>query len=409
MKVLLVNKFLYNKGGAAICTLNTGELLLSNGHKVIYWGMTHPLNPQYLYKDYFVSYVDLNNPGDIKEKIRITSNLFYSSEAKKKIKKLINIEKPDIVHLNNFAHQISPSILDVFKKFDIPVVMTMHDYKLVCPSYTMLSDGKPCERCRGGRFYWCFLKKCTKNSRLKSLTNTIEMYLHHKILHIYDSIDVFISPSLFLKKKLEDMGFNRKIIHLPNFVEDKGATLPHKTKVNTVLYFGRLSSEKGIKTLIKAVRGMDVKLRILGTGSYEDILKQYIKTERIRNVFFLGYKTGNELTVEIRNALVVVVPSEWYENNPRSVLEAFSLSTPVVGARIGGIPELVKNGQNGLTFEEANSVDLREKLQYVLDNPDRLVDMGKNARRFVEEKFNPEKHYNDLIRIYEMVIAKENR
>lgn len=400
MKVLLINKFLYGKGGDAISTLNTGRLLSAEGHKVIYWGMDHPLNPQYPYKDYFVSYVDLNNPGGIKEKIRITSNIFYSSEAKKKIKKLINMEKPDIVHLNNFAHQISPSILGVFKKFDIPVVMTMHDYKLVCPSYTMLSDGKPCERCKGGRFYWCFLKKCTKNSRLKSLTNTIEMYLHHRILHIYDSIDVFISPSLFLKKKLEDMGFNRKIIHLPNFVEDKGAELPHKTKVNTVLYFGRLSSEKGIKTLVEAVRGLEIELRILGTGPYENALKQYVTTEHIRNVFFLGYKTGNELTSEIRNALVVVIPSEWYENNPRTVLEAFSLGTPVIGANIGGIPELVLNNETGLAFEPGDIDDLKEKLIYCINNRGKLFQMGKTAQGFVRENFNPAQYYDRLMKIY---------
>ncbi len=409
MKVLLVNKFLYNKGGDAICTLNTGELLLSNGHKVIYWGMDHPSNPDYPHKEFFVSHVDLNKPGSIGRRINITTNILYSFEARDKIERLVRLEKPDIVHLNNIVHQISPSILQVFRKYRIPVVMTLHDYKMVCASYLMINHGNICEACKNGKYHKCFLKKCVKNSRVKSFVNMVEMYLHHRILHIYDSIDVFISPSLFLKKKLEDMGFNRKIIHLPNFVEDNGATLPHKTRANTVLYFGRLSSEKGIKTLIKAVRGMDIELRILGVGPFENTLKRYVKTERICNVFFIGYKTGNELTTEIRNALVVVVPSEWYENNPRTVLEAFSLGTPVIGARIGGIPELIKNGQNGLTFEVANSVDLREKLQYVLGNPDRIVDMGKNARRFVEEKFNPEKHYNDLIKIYEMAIAKKNR
>jgi glycosyltransferase involved in cell wall biosynthesis len=409
MRVLLVNKFLYNKGGDAICTLNTGRLLFAKGHQVIYWGMDHPSNPDYPHKELFVTHVDLNKPGSIRCRINIMANILFSFKAKDKIEHLVRLEKPDIVHLNNIAHQISPSILQIFRKYRIPVVMTLHDYKMVCASYLMINHGEICEACKNGKYHMCFLKECVKDSRMKSFVNMLEMYLHHRILHIYDSIDVFISPSLFLKKKLEDMGFNKKIIHLPNFVEDNGTTLPHKTKVNTVVYFGRLSSEKGIKTLIKAVRVLDIELRILGTGPYEDALKQYVKTEHIRNVFFLGYKAGDELIVEIRNALVVVVPSEWYENNPRTVLEAFSLSTPVLGARIGGIPELIKNGQNGLTFEAANSVDLREKLQYVLDNPDRIVDMGKNARRFVEEKFNPEKHYNNLIKIYEMAIAKENR
>lgn len=405
MKVLLVNKFLYNKGGDAICTFNTGKLLLSNGHKVIYWGMDHPSNPDYPHKEFFVTHVDLNSPESIRRRINIMANILFSFEAKDKIERLVRLEKPDIVHLNNFAHQISPSILQVFRKYRIPVVMTLHDYKMVCASYLMINHGKICEACKNGKYHMCFLKKCVKDSRMKSFVNVVEMYLHHRILHIYDSIDVFISPSLFLKKKLEDMGFNRKIIHLSNFIEDNGATLPHITKVNTVLYFGRLSSEKGIKTLIKAVRGLDIELRILGTGPYEDALKQYVKTEHIRNVCFLGYKTGNELTVEIRNALVVAVPSEWYENNPRTVLEAFSLSTPVVGARIGGIPELVKDRITGLTFKSGNVQDLKGKLKYCMYQKDQVIEMGKRARALVEEEFGSEKHYRVLMDIYHHAVS----
>jgi len=403
MKVLLVNKFLYAKGGDAISMLDTGRLLFAKGHQVIYWGMDHPSNSDYPHKEFFVSYVDLNKPGSIGRRIKITTNILYSFNARDKIERLVRLEKPDIVHLNNIAHQISPSILQVFRKYRIPVVMTLHDYKMVCASYLMINHGNICEACKDGNYHKCFLKKCVKNSRMKSFINMVEMYLHHRILHIYDSIDVFISPSLFLKKKLEDMGFNRKIIHLPNFIEDNGATLPHKTRVNTVLYFGRLSSEKGIKTLIKAVRGMDIELRILGTGPYENTLKRYVEAERIRNVFFLGYKTGNELTVEIRNALVVVIPSEWYENNPRTVLEAFSLGTPVIGARIGGIPELVQDYNTGLTFKPGNVDDLRRKLMYCIDNKKKVFEMGKTAQEFVCENFNQAQYYDKLMNIYRSV------
>ncbi len=400
MKVLLINKFLYAKGGDAISTLSTGRLLFAKGHQVIYWGMDHSSNPDYPHKEFFVTHVDLNNPGSIRCRINIMANILFSFEARGKIEHLVRLEKPDIVHLNNIAHQISPSILQVFRKYRIPVVMTLHDYKMVCASYLMINHGKICEACKNGKYHMCFLKKCVKDSRMKSFVNMIEMYLHHRILRIYDSIDVFISPSLFLKKKLEDMGFNRKIIYLPNFIEDNGTTLPHKTKVNTVLYFGRLSSEKGIKTLIKAGRGLDIELRILGTGPYEDALKQYVKTEHIRNVFFLGYKTGNELTVEIGNALVVVVPSEWYENNPRTVLEAFSLGTPVIGANIGGIPELVLNNETGLVFEPADIDDLKEKLIYCINNRGKLFQMGKTAQGFVRGNFSSGQYYDRLMKIY---------
>ncbi len=162
MKILLINKSLYPKGCDAISTITTGNLLSSKGHKVIFWGMTHPLNPEYTYKDYFISYIDFNNPGSAKKQLRMAVNMLYSFEAKRNIEKLIEIERPDIVHLNNFAHQISPSILHVFKKYRIPSVMTMRDYKLICLTYNMLLHGKPCERCKNGRFYQCLID-CSNN------------------------------------------------------------------------------------------------------------------------------------------------------------------------------------------------------------------------------------------------------
>lgn len=406
MKVLLVNKFLYPKGGDAICTLNTGELLLSNGHEVIYWGMDHPSNPDYPHKEFFVTHVDLNNPGSFRCRINITTNILYSFEARDKIERLVRLEKPDIVHLNNFAHQISPSILDIFRKHKIPTVMTMHDYKLVCPSYTMLSDGKQCERCKRGRFYWCFLKKCTKQSRFKSLANTIEMYLHHKVLHIYDTIDIFIAPSKFLKGKVAEMGLAGDIVHLPNFVDVEMYQPDYHFEDRAVCYFGRLSLEKGLLTLINATAGLGLKLVIIGDGPLMKHLKDEVRGRGISNVFLLGHKSGEELRSYIKQSMAVVLPSEWYENNPRAILEAFALGRPVVGARIGGIPELVIDGENGFTFESGNSGDLREKLLRLTADTDCVVQMGKKAREFAVRNFNPTSYYNRLMDIYKMALNK---
>ena len=249
MNILLINKFFFPKGGDAIVTLDTGKVLQSKGHKVVFWGMDHPDNPEYQYENLFVDYVDLDSGGNLKQKLKITKNIIYSREAKNKIKQVIESFHPDVVHLHNFAHQISPSILDVFAKCNIPAVMTMHDYKLVCPTYSMLLDGEPCERCKDGKYYWCFLKNCTKSSYSKSLLNTLEMYLHHKILHIYDKIDLFISPSMFLKEKVEEMGFRGEIFHLPNFLELDDFFPCYEAKENSIVYVGRLSQEKGIASL----------------------------------------------------------------------------------------------------------------------------------------------------------------
>jgi len=404
MKILLINKFLYPKGGDAISTLQTGKLLSEKGHEVFYWGMEHPANPDYPYSEYFVANVDYKGDLSLKQKVSDSFKILYSLEAKTKIERFIKIIRPDIVHLHNFAHQISPSILDVFRRYNIPTVMTMHDYKMVCPSYTMLSGTKVCEKCKDGRYYWCLIKKCTKDSYVKSFINVIEMYLHHKIFHIYDGINVFISPSIFLKNKLQGMGFTQRIVYLFNFLDTKNYSPRYDFEDRTFCYLGRLSKEKGLFTLLEAMRGIDTKLKIIGDGPLREDLKEKVKKENLKNVLFLGYKSGSELKEEVRNSMALVLPSEWYEVFGIVIIEAFALGKPVIGAKIGGIPELVKEGETGLSFEPGNVVDLRNKLLTFIYDKDRIPIMGKNARKFVEENFSSGKHYQKLMKIYKMAI-----
>jgi len=405
VKVLLINKFLYPKGGDAVCTLSTGELLSRKGHQVFYWGMKHPDNPAFPHSEYFIENIDYDRKMSKKDKTFKALKIFYSLEAKKKINKLIKEIKPDIVHLNNFAHQISPSILYIFKKYNIPVVMTMHDYKLVCPAYLLFSGNKICESCRDGRYYWCLFKKCVKKSYAKSLINAMEMYLHHKILRAYSLINLYIAPSMFLRDKVKQMGFKNEIVHLPNFVNlDK--FVPNYEHNNEICYFGRLSPEKGLGVLIDAVKGLDIRLKIIGSGPVEEKLREKVKNEQINNISFLGYKTGIFLENEIRKSIVTIMPPQWYEVFPRAVIESFSLGKPVIGARIGGIRELVKDGETGYTFEPGDPKDLRKKIVKLLEDRDKIVSMGKTARKFVEENFDSEKHYVKLINVYEMAIKK---
>jgi glycosyltransferase involved in cell wall biosynthesis len=400
MKILLVNKFLYPKGGDAISTINTGRLLKVKGHEVFFWGMSHPQNPDYSTKDYFVDYVDYDRPAGLRMKLKTASDILYSFEAKRKIRRLLQDIKPDIVHLNNFAHQLSPSILDAIKEKNIPTVMTMRDYKLVCPAYSMLREGKPCELCKNGAYYHCFSNRCTKGSRAKSLVNTLEMYLHHNLLHSYDKIDVLISPSEFLKNKCHQMGLKREIIHLPNFVQIEDYQPTFEWTEKAITYVGRLSVEKGVHTLIEAVKGVELRLKIIGDGPLRSELEAKVKNENIDNVVFLGYRAGEDLKREITKSMACVLPSECYENNPRSVIESFALGKPVIGARIGGIPELVRDGETGWTFEAGNVLDLRRAIQSLLCDSGKLPLLGKNARTFVEKYFNSERHYERLLNIY---------
>jgi glycosyltransferase involved in cell wall biosynthesis len=273
----------------------------------------------------------------------------------------------------------------------------------------MLSDNRICEACKGGRYYNAFLKGCVKDSKTKSFLGMLEMYLHHKILHIYDIIDIFISPSEFLKNKLKEMGFRKDIICLPNFINTEEFTPNFGFNDEAITYFGRLSREKGMHTLVSAFKSLkNIKLNVIGDGPAKRDLENRVKNENIKNIKFLGHKTGAELKSEISRSMFVVVPSECYENNPMSVLESFALGKPVIGSNIGGIPELAKNGETGLLFNPGDADDLREKILSLAADKAKIEEMGRNARKFVEENFDPERHYESLMKIYKMAIEKHS-
>lgn len=406
MKILLVNKFFYPKGGAENSFFETAKLLERNGHKAVFFSMNHPKNLPSAFEPYFVSNVDLNENGGFMNNLRTIGRIHYSFEAKRNLEKLIAVEKPDIAHLNNISHQISPSIIDSLRKSGIPIVMSLRDYKLTCPVYTLLRDGMLCEECSGGRFYKVLTNRCTKGSVSKSLVNMTEMYLHHKLMHVYEKIDEFISPSRFLLEKTLEMGFKGSINHLPNFIPVSEYAPSFSIEGNSIVYLGRLSEEKGVATLIESVRDLDVTLKIIGDGPLMPRLQEEIRARGQKNAVFLGFKTGKELKDEISSSLFTVIPSEWYENNPRSVIESFALGKPVIGARIGGIPELVKDGKTGLLFTPASSEDLKAKISVLLQKKPAIISLGKNARQFVEEEFNQKTHYNGLMRIYEKALSK---
>ena len=400
MKILLANKYFYKKGGAEESFFQTAELLKNKGHKTIYFSMHHPRNFASDYGKYFISNIDYEKKG-LLNSIRVSSKLLYSFEAKANMKKLIKEEKPDLAHLNNIYHQISPSIIHALNKFHIPIVMSLRDFKMTCASYSLIKDGEICDICAYGKFYRCFLKGCVKNSRMKSILSTIEMYLHHKIMHIYDQVDLFISPSRFLKQKLEDMGFKGKIIHLPNFLILDGYRPQFHWEDNSIVYFGRLIKEKGLFTLLKAMERLDIGLKIIGEGPIEEELKRKAKALSNKKISFLGYLSGEKLKNEIKKSMFVVLPSELYENNPRTIIEGFALGKPAIGTEWGGIPELIKNGQTGLTYRPGNSDELRTKINYLIKNENLIKELGRKARLWVEEELNEEKHYKKLIKIYE--------
>ena len=403
MKILLVNKYFYLKGGSERYLFNLARLLEKKGHQVIYFSMRDERNDRCPQEKYFIEPVDYENLPGWRDHWRRTRDLLYSREAKRKIAALVEAERPDIAHLHNIHHQLSPSIIHALKRREIPMVMTLHDYKMVCPVYTLFRRDRPCELCGGGRYYRCLLHRCTKDSYGKSLVNTLEMYLHHRILKVYRRLDAFVTASVFAARKMEEMGFPAKIFHLPYFLDPEEYQPRYGAAGAEFCYFGRLSGEKGLFTLLQAAKGVKATFKIIGEGPLRAKLEEQVNRDRIGNVRFLGYLSGEALAKEIRAALAVIVPSEWYELFGQAVTESFALGSPVIGSAVGAISELIEDEATGYLFTAGDVDGLRSKIRLLLDNPTWSADMGRRARKFVENNFGPEDHYRELMKIYQRV------
>lgn len=408
MRVLAANKFYYLRGGAERYFFDLCHILEERGHQIIPFSMLDGRNRPSPYSEFFVSPIEFFEPKTLLQKLAVAQRVLYSSEAKRQIEALLTKTKPRIAHLHNIAHQISPSILRSLKEYGIPVVQTLHDYKLICPVYTMVSAGEICERCRKYRYYNAVLHRCNRDSLAASLVNCIEMYLH-KLWRTYEkNVDLFISPSQFLRRKLVEYGFDEhKVVHLPNFIDADDYPFRYAADSDYFVFVGRLVPVKGVLTLLKAMEEVKhFRLLVMGEGYLRSELERYAEEEKLA-VEFLGYKSGHELKEIIKSSLFTVVPSEWYENLPYAILESFAMGKPVVGSDIGGIPELVDHGANGLLFKVGNAQDLASKIHYLLDHQQMIPEMGRRAREKVEKAYNPESHYQQIISIYGSLIQSD--
>lgn len=405
MKVLQINKFFFLKGGSEAYLFSLIDGLRGHGIDVAEFSMRDSRNRQSDYEQYFVSNVDYET-NKLAEKIRFGFNIIYSIEAKKNISKLLDDYNPDLVHLHIFQHQLSPSILPEIKKRNIPIVYTAHDLKKICPNYKMLSKGHVCEECLGHRYYKCVENKCVKDSYVKSAICCLEAYIH-LWLRYYDLVDIIITPSMFFRNKLIEFGFPaKKVIYVPNFIDEEQFK-PHYDNEGYFIYFGRLSEEKGVLTLVDAMKRIRRgKLVIVGTGPLGDLIKSKIKFLGLNNVELVGFQTGAALKNYVSNSMFSVMPSEWYENGPISLLESFAMGKPVVGADIGGIPEHIAHNRDGLIFESKNSEDLAKKINTLLNDPEKLKTMAIAARKKAMDFYAKEKHIKTIIMLYEKLIDK---
>lgn len=387
MRILLSNKFYYRRGGDCIYMLNLEQLLREHGHEVAVFAMDYPENQETPWRKYF--------PRNMSRLMALTRP-FGSHEVKSKFNKLLDDFRPDVVHLNNIHTQLSPIIAEQAHIRGIRTVWTLHDYKLLCPRYDCLRDGKTvCELCFGGDKTYCKTFRCMKGSRLASLVGYKEAVMWSRP-RLEACTDLFICPSRFMAEKMAQGGFRRdKLRVLCNFIDVEKCRKDDYAKDDYYCYVGRLSHEKGVATLVEAAARLPYRLKVIGGGPLSEELR--IKNEELKgNVEFLGFRQWDDIKDIVGKAKFTVIPSEWYENNPLSVIEAECLGTPVLGARIGGIPELIDEDMNGMTFESGNADDLAGKIKAMYN-----ADFDHKAiADAAMERYNAENYYDEIMKCY---------
>lgn len=405
MKVLLVNKFHYLKGGSEKYYFELGELLKENGHEVAFFSMEDEKNIKTGCKEYFVKPIDLNTGSKLQ-----ALDVIYSKENEKKMEQALEDFKPDIVHINNFQRQLSASIIKPIKKKNIPIVFTAHDLQAICPAIVMLDSNKEiCEKCMHGKYINCINKKCIKDSNLKSILGAIEgKYYRNKKIYT-KKIDTIITPSEFCKSKLVEDGIDsNRIIALHNFIDTAEYDVKREDE-GYALYIGRLSKEKGIFNLIKAFSLLkEGELRIAGDGPEKEAIIQFIQENHLEErIKLLGFLDKNGIKEQIRKCRFVVVPSVGYENCPYSVMETLGIGKPVIGADIGGIPELVQNQYTGITYKFDDIEELSLNMDVLFSDEELAERLGDNAKEQANKLYTKKVYYDKILEIYTNLI-KEN-
>ncbi len=404
MKILFINNYLYFRGGAEVSLFETSKILKDNGHTVLFLGTDYLTDKCYFHPVHTIKNVD--NARQYSSKF---TRVFYSKDLSDKLKQIIHHYKPSIIHLNNVHHKLSPSFIPLINNYNSPIVWSLRDYKLICPSYMMNNNGKFCQLCSNGKYYHCLLNNCFKKNILKSIIGTIESYLFNKYFKIYRHVDVFIPTSKFMKDTFINAGFKGEMIILPNFLNIEEYQSNFNVDRNYGIYFGRLSREKGLFTLLKAIENnKNLYFDFIGDGELKSEIRNYIVEKNLNHINIIDHLNRSALNRKVREALFVVLPSEWPEAFGRTALEAMALGRPVIGSKIGGIPELVIDGHNGLLFKPKSVAELKEKIAILQNDHDYANRLGHNGKKIVIQKFSSDYAYNQLMAIYEYALKKKD-
>lgn len=402
MKTLLsVNNYYYRRDGSEVVYFEHNRALADKGWKVVPFAMQHAENLPAETSDFFVEELEFGQHYSVIDRLKRVPKFVYSLEARRKLAQVIEASQPDIAHCHTIYHHLSPSILSLLKSRGIPTVMTIHDLKLGCPAYHMHTGNRICEDCHGGRLRNVVRNRCIKDSLLYSSLVYAEAHTHQLLGSYRNNVDRFIAPCQFYIDKLVEWGWDRrKFVHIPNSLAPEQFQPVFGGGDGHVLYFGRLSSEKGLLTLIAAAALAKVPVVFAGDGPQRAELEEAARTTGAI-AHFIGRLTPAELSQEVHRASATVLPSEWYENAPMSVLESFAWGTPVIGARIGGIPEMIEHDVNGALFDPGSVEGLAEQLaRFSSAKSAKLAAFGRAARTTLEEKFSTELYVERIEALY---------
>lgn len=411
MKILLVNTRHFRGGGDSTYSFNLASLLKKKGRQTCFFAMQDERNLPDRNSDLFVSHIDfrqLNRNWNLGLAFTVLMRSVYSAEAKVKFSRLLERERPDLVHLQNIHAHITPSVIFEAAKRSLPVVWTLHDYKLVCPNSHFLIDktGEICEACNNGTYYQSVLKYCKKGSLSASLMAAIEAY-GHSAMRVKDRVGLFLSPSVFLKNKLCNHGFSPpKVSHLPLFLPPEMFTNGARAEQKYMLFMGKLDLIKGILPLLDACRKVaHVKLVLAGPADHKMLAQLPVLLPD--NATYVGMKHGGELRTLLLRARAVILPSLCYENQPFSITEAFAAGKPVIASDLGGMTELVKHGERGLLVPPGDVDALAAAMDWMVGNPGEAREMGERAREYAHREHSADVHYERLMHIYAQVMRKQ--
>lgn len=401
LTVLNIGQNYHVRGGSDRYLFALEELLVANGHRVVPFAARNDRNEPTEWARFFPRGADLERPG-VLDPLRF----LYSPAAARALDRLIRVVRPDVAHLHIYYGKLTGSILGTLRSHRIPVVQTLHDFKLICPVYSLVSNGVNCEACEGTHYWRALPRRCNRGGLARTALSVTESYLA-RALGSWTNVDHFIAVSDFQREKLIRYGLPAdRVTTVPHFVEAVDS-VPSPKRGEYFLYFGRLEAGKGIHTLVTAAAAQpDVPLLIAGEGRESEVLARRLDDEKLRHVRLLGFRRGEELADLIRGSICTVSPSHWYETFGLTVLESFAQGRPVIASESGGLTEIVSAGEDGFLVAPHNVEELRSRLAWFATHRDDAVRMGQAGWNKVRRRYRPDQHYVQLMALYRRIMAR---